>query len=686
MSKSTIVLVLVAAAVLILFGVVRAQGQTYALDTPTLTATEIDGKIVLSWFEVEGATRYDLQVWDCVNKWQRLGEDDWQTTLAAHIDPADGITYLYTMQALNDRGEESDWAAISKSENGAYDFVRETVNPIPSPVFEVVAQADHIQLHFSNVEEAVGYQARVWYPGAGNRWLWLPEENLDLDNRTFSYSDVQPGVDYFFVMRSYSEDKCGFSDWSTYELHTFAGSGTGGITGGGTTDGGTTDGGTGNPSGPGGGEATATATATPNTGGPGPSVPDPGGPGPGTANTATHTPTATATSTGTSTGTPTATATARSVPGSVSLSVASNQNLSATSSQVQISWNHANPSADCYEVAKYYIAIESAGHRRIDTRGDTSGCTNSHSFTGKPGSMHHIRVRGKSGNPAVYGSWSSQLSIRLAAHAGSRPNAPTGVTAANVSNGVQVSWTVDPSKTGNRIDEGDVFEHQIARKTSQAGNWSVIGTAGRSGPYTDRNVSPGGVYFYRVRSRNIHGYSPSGFSGAHTYPPPTATPTPETEPETEPTATATRDPASDECISACTHSVRFAPCSERTQLQIDCQCACGQTDPCANVNCPADPCNDPCNQQQSDCGCTGCGDTCFCGYIHLDGVSTPLHLFLHEMMPYDDVYGVLFGIKWMETQEKNKRVLRTHPYYVLNERHILSEHHAQHAQNEHHDK
>ena len=234
MSKSTTVLVVAAAAVLILFGAVRAQEQTYTLDRPTLTATEVDGEVVLSWTAVERATRYDLQVWDCVNEWRPVSENDLQTTEAVHTDPADAITYLYTVQALNDRDEKSDWAAISKNGN-KYDFVKETVNPIPSPDFDVAAQADHIQLQFSNVEKAAGYQARVWYAGAGDDWLWLPEADLDLDGRTFSYADVQPGVVYFFVMRAYSENRCGYSDWSAYQRHTFAGGGATGSSAGGAT-------------------------------------------------------------------------------------------------------------------------------------------------------------------------------------------------------------------------------------------------------------------------------------------------------------------------------------------------------------------------------------------------------------------------------------------------------------------
>jgi len=53
--------------------------------------------------------------------------------------------------------------------------------------------------------------------------------------------------------------------------------------------------------------------------------------------------------------------------------------------------------------------------------------------------------------------------------------------------------------------------------------------------------------------------------------------------------------------------------------------------------------------------------------MKLDSVDTPIHLLLHGMMAYDEVMGVLRGIKLIETQEENARVLRTHPYYALHE-------------------
>ena len=661
MSKRTVVLVLAAVMVLVVFGVVR--GQTYALDTPTLTATEIEGKVVLIWSEVEGATRYDVRVWDCVNKWQRLGEDDWQTTLAAHTDPADGITYLYTMQALNDRGEESDWAAISKSENGAYDFVRETVNPIPSPVFEVVAQDDHIQLHFSNVEEAAGYQARVWYPGAGNRWIWLPEENLDLDSRIFSYTDVQPGVDYFFVMRSYSEDKCGFSDWSTYELHTFAGGGTGGITGGGTTDGGTTDGG--------GGEATSTPTATRSPGGPGP------GPGPGPANTATPT------ATGTATGTPTVTSTPTRHSGLVRIawagSTVSNHQYNSLIDDVDITvrWHPPDPPPDKYELQITTLTGSTEPFTQIR---EVSGSSSQEEILSAPRKFTYIfHIRGKNLNPDRYGPFGGSINVRgdrtfpdtptPTATAISLPPAPGGLSAANRADGVYLDWSLPAPFSGHRLDEGAVYEHEIERRRG-SNTWQNIGGTARRTSYTDTTAQPGVTYTYRVRARNKAGWGSYATVG-HTYTPPTPIP---------PTATPT--PSRDECAAhdqgtnvpfdylACSAEQRW--CARQYNGVLP-QCLpptptpTATPDPCAGVTCTS-----------TNCDTNDCCECEHCGSIQLKNVDMPLHLLLHEKLEYSEVVGVLQGVKWLEAQVENARRLRTHPYYVLSERHILREHHAQH--------
>ena len=328
MSKRTVVLVVAALAVLIVFGVVR--GQTYALDRPSLTATEVDGSVLLEWSAVEGATRYGLWQWDCEDGWQRVGGRDWETTQATHVDPVDGRTYKYTVQALNDRGEESDWA--SRREN-RYVWVRETVNPIPYPAFAIAQHSDRIELTFSAVEQAAGYRALVWYEGAGDRWLRMPD--VDLETLTVSYYDVEPGVEYYFTMYAYTENRCGYSDVAAYQSviydpepvlpFTPTPPGAGGGTGGGGTGGGGTGGGDGN-GGDGNGVTGAVDTATP-------------------AHTATHTATATATDSDVAPpdSTPTGTPTPRPRPGRVRFTGAG-----STHNSITVYWDVPDPPASEY--------------------------------------------------------------------------------------------------------------------------------------------------------------------------------------------------------------------------------------------------------------------------------------------------------------------------------------------------
>ena len=67
----------------------------------------------------------------------------------------------------------------------------------------------------------------------------------------------------------------------------------------------------------------------------------------------------------------------------------------------------------------------------------------------------------------------------------------------------------------------------------------------------------------------------------------------------------------------------------------------------------------------------------------LRSLKSAMHHRLHEMMAYDEVIGLLYGIEWMETQMENAIALQTHPYYALNEHDDLRRHfralHKQHA-------
>lgn len=699
MSKRTVVLVVAVLAVLIVFGVVR--GQTYALDRPSLTATEVDGSILLEWSAVEGATRYGLWQWDCEDGWKMVGGREWETTQATHVDPVDERTYKYTVQALNDRGETSDWA--SRREN-RYVWVRETVNPIPSPEFAIAQHSDRIELTFSAVEKAAGYRALVWYEGAGDRWLRMPE--VDLETLTVSYYDVEPGVEYYFTMYAYTENRCGYSDVPAYQYVVYdpepalpftptppsgGAGGTGGDgTGGGTTGGdGTDDGGD-----DGNGVTGAVDTATP-----------------------AHTATATATDVAPPGSTPTATATdsdvappgstatptpeSRPRPGRVSITGAG-----STHNSITVYWDVPDPPASEY--------VLRGGRDNNVKEVIYSGSATSFTWTGlDANTQHYFAVYGKNarGESGPFGYvklvWTKVDPADLADYV---PDAPTGLTAANTEDGVKLTWnnpTCTPTgRVCNNIDLGDVYEHQIDRRLGSNNRWQAIGQSGPGGRYTDKSARTGTTYTYRVRARNRHGLSEPSNSVTGSRGPtatPTATPAPPAKPGA-PTVTTVftskiyqvswgdlNDSSITRVIvlrrevragavftsiaerapsgfgpndlgnyiytdSGVTCGVEYAyriqarnagglsPQSSSTRVSSIIACPTATPDPCASANC------------NNECETTCCPNACeFCG----PGPSIPAleftaHYRLHLMLVHRD-------------RAENRRLLQGHPYYTLHE-------------------
>lgn len=707
MSKRTVVLVVAVLAVLIVFGVVR--GQTYALDRPSLTATEVDGSVLLEWSAVEGATRYGLWRWDCEDGWQRVGGRDWETTQATHVDPVDGRTYKYTVQALNDRGETSDWA--SRREN-RYVWARETVNPIPYPAFEIVQHSDRIELAFSAVEQAAGYRALVWYEGAGGSWLRMPD--VDLETLRVSYYDVEPGVEYYFTMYAYSENRCGYSDVAAYQYVVYDPEPalpftptppSGGGTGGGTDDGGDDGNGvtgavdTATPT------HTATATATD-------AVP------PGSTPTATATATDSDVAPPGSTPTGTPTPESQPPPGRVSFTGAG-----STHNSITVYWSAPDPPASEY--------VLRGGRDNNAKETIYSGSATSFTWTGlDANTKHYFSVYGKNarGESGPFGYvklvWTKVDPDDLADYV---PDAPTGLTAANTADGVKLTWDnptcSPPGRVCNNIDLGDVYEHQIDRRLGSNNRWQAIGPAGPAGRYTDRSARTGTTYTYRVRARNRHGLSNAAtITQTYTLVPPPAKPGAPTvvslgsgfqlgagnqvqwadpndssitsfivlrrrvQPGAVFTSLAERAPSGFNYIyndTGVTCGVEYAyriqarnegglsPQSSSTRAPvIICPTPTPTPDPCDGVcvdkddRCFRD--NTACTQQERDCGCD-CSQCLFCGEVSLGSFGGPLHLRLHDMMPFDEVVAILHGVEWMEHQELSARMMLTHPYYALHE-------------------
>lgn len=702
MSKRTVVLALAALAVVIVFGVVR--GQTYALDRPSLTATEVDGSVLLEWSAVEGATRYGLWQWDCVDGWQRVGGRDWETTQATHVDPVDGRTYKYTVQALNDRGETSDWA--SRREN-RYLWVRETVNPIPFPAFEVVQHSDRIELVISPVEKAAGYRALVWHEGAGGSWLRMPE--VDLETLRVSYFEVEPDVEYYFTVQSYSENRCGYSDWATYQYVVYdpdpalpftptppPGGGTGGTTGGDGTGDGTDDGGD-DGNGVTGAVNTATATHTATaTAAPG--------------STATHTATATATATDSDVAppgsTPTGTPTPRPRPGRVNLTHAD-----STHNSITVYWEVPDPPALEY--------VLRAGRDRDVKQTIYTGSATSFTWTGLDANTTYYFSALARNSPAFADTGPFAYVLVKATKvdpddlADYVPGAPTGLSAANdPTGGVRLTWSRSTRTQPSDCNCPDTDIHIFRRQHSSSGltyRDHHIGTTLNRDWFLDDKAREGVTYVYHVKAVNRHGPSAASNSVMGTYhrgptPTPTATPAPPAKPGA-PTVqtlyagtdgyqvswTNPNDPSitsfivlrrkvqtgavftkiaegapanfgpnalgnyvyTDSGVPCGTHyayrlqfrsAAGLSPQSSSTRSSAIHPCPTATPDPCASADC------------NRECETTCCPQACmFCG----PGPSIPAleftaHYRLHLMLVHRD-------------RAENRRLLQGHPYYTLHE-------------------
>ncbi|MDE0142929.1 MAG: fibronectin type III domain-containing protein, partial [Caldilineaceae bacterium] len=407
-----------------------------------------------------------------------------------------------------------------------------------------------------------------------------------------------------------------------------------GTTGGGTTGGGTTGGGT-----TGGGTTGGGTTGGGTTGGgtDGDTTEIGGGvTGPGTDEstigpTHTHTPTTTATATGT----PTATPTPLRLPGRISF-----DSSSSTHNSITVSWHEPDPSA-----LEYVLRQGSgASYETIYTGSDTE-----YTWTGlDSNTMYHFTVYGQN-SPAFpdRGPYAFVLTVRTKVDPSNLaryiPAAPTNLTAANSLDGVKLDWTAGAWTPPTDCDCA-LYGHKIYRRLAATGaRWHHITTSGRRTTYTDRSAKNGREYVYQVRVGNRHGVSGPSNSVSWTFARvmPTPTPTPSPIP---PTPTPT-------------------------------------TDPCASVTCPSS--TTICSAQQLACNCNNCAH---CGVVVLRSLQTATHHRLHEMMAYDEVIGVLYGVEWIETQLKNALVLQTHPYYVLHEHNALREHfrdlHQQHVRHE----
>ena len=87
-------------------------GTSNNLDAPTLTATSLlTSSVELKWTALPNAYRYVLYTWlDASTGWQKLDEGNLTATMYVHNGVASGLTYHYTVAALDSNGVLGAWA------------------------------------------------------------------------------------------------------------------------------------------------------------------------------------------------------------------------------------------------------------------------------------------------------------------------------------------------------------------------------------------------------------------------------------------------------------------------------------------------------------------------------------------------------------------------------------------------
>ena len=227
------------------------------ITAPVLTAETGGGKVTLTWNTVSAAVRYELLVWrDLATGWQHLDDGHLTGTSFTHSEPAPGITYYYTVRAVDENGEASEWSeyakatpfetdstartstptsspssaspltstpsptptltpyseAISPEANMTTPTPTSTESPPEAPTLTAEAVAGQITLTWEEVVGADRYELLVWQDFATG-WKRLDEGNLT--GTTYAHKGLEEGTTYYYTIRSV--DVGGqTSEWSEY--------------------------------------------------------------------------------------------------------------------------------------------------------------------------------------------------------------------------------------------------------------------------------------------------------------------------------------------------------------------------------------------------------------------------------------------------------------------------------------
>ena len=171
---------------------VALPAQSQPLDAPVLTATpQGSTSIDLSWNVVPGAVRYELWTWwNRDPGWQRLGDDSLNGTLFSHASLTSGLTYYYTVAAVDAAGVFSDWSAQVQATLPA------SQHRLPAPSLSVTSTVTAtVVMSWSSVTGASSYQLWEWQ-NLATGWVQLDEG--DLTATSFTRTQATSGLTYYY--------------------------------------------------------------------------------------------------------------------------------------------------------------------------------------------------------------------------------------------------------------------------------------------------------------------------------------------------------------------------------------------------------------------------------------------------------------------------------------------------------
>lgn len=418
------------------------------LATPTLTAKVEGNSVLLGWNEVEGATGYDLFVYTRASGWKWLEGKSLPGTSYMHKGLTAGVTYWYTVSAVNAAKETSGWAEYVPAiiDGPQQETPKPTFTPTATPTAAAAPMTAYVAapLTASTTLPAPTLTAEVignsvvldWNEIEGaNRYYLLAHDDVSgwqllggttLAGTSYTHTGLIVGGTYWYTICAATANEAGeLSEFVKVIIH-----------------------------------------------------------GPPTQ---TPTPTATPTSTPTSTPTATPTATARPVdPGTRT------ETISPIAIRVEksiiVSWDPpASGSVSHYILTRTHVEDGVTKTKTFRLDGASTGYTDDD--VGFFAYEYVVTAYLEESDPTA-------TPTATPTTAPATLTAPT-ISASLTENGVSVSWSSVPGAT-----RYDLFLHSSVSGWRRLGGTSLTGTS-----YTHTGVTAGVTYWYAVSAVNDHNYN-----------------------------------------------------------------------------------------------------------------------------------------------------------------------------------